>query len=85
MEMITAKIENRDGKLVVGSRVIAEQLGKEHKHVLESLNKLILESQNLDSLIISSTYEVEGQSRKYKEYLLTEKGIQFISDILEEC
>ena len=52
MEMITAKIENRDGKLVVSSRVIAEQLGKEHKHVLESLNKLILESQNLDSLII---------------------------------
>ena len=74
MEIITAKIENRDGKLVVSSRVIAEQLGKEHKHVLESLNKLILESQNLDSLIISSTYEVEGQNRKYKEYLLTEKG-----------
>ncbi len=73
MEMITAKIENRDGKLVVNSRVIAEQLGKRHADVISQLEQ-ILENENVRSLIISSTYEVSGQTRKYKEYLLTEKG-----------
>ena len=59
MEMITARIENRDGKLVVSSRVIAEQLGKRHDHIIRDLEQ-ILETPNLGSLIISSTYEVEG-------------------------
>lgn len=73
MTQILAKIENRDGILVVSSRVIAEQLGKRHADVISQLEQ-ILENENIRSLIISSTYEVEGQNRKYKEYLLTEKG-----------
>lgn len=73
MTNIIAKIENINGELVVSSRVIAEQFNKQHSHVLASLEQ-ILENQNFDSLIISSFYEVEGQNRKYKEYLLTEKG-----------
>lgn len=71
MTNIIAKIENINGELVVSSRVIAEQFNKQHSHVLASLEQ-ILENQNFDSLIISSFYEVEGQNRKYKEYLLTE-------------
>lgn len=73
MTNIIAKIENINGELVVSSRVIAEQFNKQHSHVLASLEQ-ILENPNFDSLIISSFYEVEGQNRKYKEYLLTEKG-----------
>ena len=73
MTNIIAKIENVNGELVVSSRVIAEQLGKRHDHVIRDLEK-ILETQSMGSLIISSFYEVEGQNRKYKEYLLTEKG-----------
>lgn len=71
MELV--KIEKYNEQLVVSSRVIAEQLRKQHKHVLESLDK-ILESQNLGSLVIPSTYKVEGQKREYKEYLLTKDG-----------
>ena len=74
MTQILAKIENRDGILVVSSRVIAEQLGKRHSDMLEQIDK-ILENGDLMSLIISSTYEVSGQSRKYKEYLLTPEGL----------
>lgn len=59
--------------LVVKSRVIAEQLGKRHDNVIRDLEQ-ILETSDSSSLIISSFYEVEGQNRKYKEYLLTEKG-----------
>ena len=34
----------------------------------------MLEKSDLASLIKSSTYEVPGQTRKYKQYLLTEDG-----------
>ena len=73
--LINVQIEERDGLgLVVSSRVIAQGLGKQHKHVLESLDKIVLESRDLGSLCIPSTYKVEGQKREYKEYLLTKDG-----------
>lgn len=62
-----------EGNLVVRSRVIAEQLGKRHDNVIRDLEQILKTSES-SSLIISSFYEVEGQNRKYKEYLLTEKG-----------
>ena len=62
-----------EGNLVVRSRVIAEQLGKRHDNVIRDLEQ-ILETSDVSSLIISSFYEVEGQNRKYKQYLLTKKG-----------
>ena len=65
---------NEEGTLVVSSRIIAEQLGKRHDNVVRDLEQ-ILENGDLMSLIISSTYEVSGQSRKYKEYLLTPEGL----------
>ena len=73
--LINVQIEEREGLgLVVSSRVIAQGLGKQHKHVLESLDKIISESRNLGSHIISSSYKVQGQNKSYKEYLLTKKG-----------
>lgn len=71
MELV--KIENQNGKLVVSSRIIAEQLGKRHDNVVRDLEK-ILETSNVSSLIIPGTYTVEGQKRQYKEYLLTKDG-----------
>lgn len=58
---------------VVSSRIVADELGKRHSHVIDSLDQ-ILENQNLGSLIIPSTYKVLGQKRGYKEYLLTKDG-----------
>lgn len=72
MELI--KIENINGINVVSSRIIAEQLGKEHSKVIRSLEQLLVEKPNVASLIIPSTYKVEGQNREYKEYLLTKDG-----------
>ena len=71
MELI--KIEKYNEQLVVSSRVIAESLGKRHADVLRDLDN-ILENANLRSLVIPSTYKVEGQKREYKEYLLTKDG-----------
>ena len=74
MNLLEVKIEqNQDYGLVVSSRVIANELGKRHSDVLESLDK-ILENGNFRSLCIPSTYRVDGQQREYKEYLLTKDG-----------
>lgn len=65
--------ENSQYGLVVSSRTVAKELGKLHKNVVRDLEQ-ILESSNLSSLIIPSTYKTEGQKRSYKEYLLTKDG-----------
>lgn len=69
------KIENNSELgAVVSSRVVADELGKRHGHVIDSIEDLILENRNVGSLIIPSTYKVKGQKRNYKEYLLTKDG-----------
>ena len=65
--------ENSKYGLVVSSRVIAKELGKEHSKVLRTLDE-ILEKPNMASLIIPSFYRTQGQKREYKEYLLTKDG-----------
>ncbi|MGW7932406.1 Rha family transcriptional regulator [Staphylococcus xylosus] len=76
METLQAiKIErNSELGAVVSSRTVAEELGKRHGHVIDGIEDLILENRNIGSLIIPSTYKVEGQKRSYKEYLLTKDG-----------
>lgn len=79
MSNLVIQIEARDGQQVTSSRNIADNLGKRHSHVVESIEKLlsdkrILENQDIGSLIIPTFYKVEGQRRSYKEYLLTKDG-----------
>ena len=70
-ELINVKIETKDGVNFVSSRVIASELGKEHKHVLESIRKI---GQNLDpSNFIESSY-IDSYGRNKVEYLLTKDG-----------
>ena len=67
------KIENNSELgAVVSSRVIAQELGKEHGKVIRSLEKILTEP-NVASLIVRSEYkDSKGESRK--EYLLTKDG-----------
>lgn len=61
--LINVQIEEReDLGLVVSSRVVAEGLGKHHRHVIRDIEKIISESPNLGSLLISSSYKVPGQN-----------------------
>lgn len=67
------KIKNVDSiGLVVSSRTIAEETGKEHSKVLRTLDDILTEP-NMASLIFGSVYkDKKGEMRK--EYLLTKKG-----------
>lgn len=76
--LINVQIEERDGLgLVVSSRVIAQGLGKQHKHVLESLDKIVLEQESsraeISTLFITSGYQAVN-GKKNREYLLTKDG-----------
>lgn len=71
MNELVVKIEERNGVNVVSSRVVAEQLGKEHKNVIRDLEN-ILSSSDVSHLIIASTYR--AKTGTYKEYLLTKDG-----------
>ncbi|MFQ3871299.1 phage antirepressor KilAC domain-containing protein [Staphylococcus sp. Mo2-1] len=74
-ELQTINIEsNSELGPVVSSRTVAEELGRRHGDVIDSLETMILENGNVRSLIIPSDYKVEGQRRSYKEYLLTKDG-----------
>lgn len=70
--------ENKKYGLVVSSRVIALKLGKDHSNVIKELERLesatIEEKLDPTSLLIPSTYKIDGQLREYKEYLLTRRG-----------
>jgi Rha family phage regulatory protein len=79
VEVIKPNVENRNGILVVTSRTIAKQLGKEHKNVVRDLDGILKggafkSEHTLTDIIISSTYINQQNLQKYREYLLTEDG-----------
>ena len=78
------EIESKNGINVVSSRIVAKELGKRHTDVLRDIDVILeksdltflknSENADLRSLIIPSLYQVKGQKRNYKEYLLTKDG-----------
>jgi anti-repressor protein len=82
MEELVVKIENVNGENVVSSRVIAEQLGKEHSDVTRKI-KDTLKIRGIGNL--SDTYEVietssvnEQNGKSYPEYLVTKDGFMLL-------
>lgn len=67
---------------VISSRLVAQQMGKEHHHVMERIraviDQLVKENRNHDYHFIPSVFKVSGQFREYKEYLLTKKGFTLL-------
>lgn len=68
---------NQNGQLVVTSRQIAEDFGKEHQHVTQAIENLISENPLLIKMIIESEYKTD-RGRTYKEYLLTRDGFSLL-------
>lgn len=67
----------KDGELVVTSRQIAEDFGKQHQHVTQAIENMIGENSLLKSMMMESEYKTE-RGRKYKEYLLTKDGFSLL-------
>ena len=71
----------RDGVVLVSSRVIAKDFNKQHKHVLDTIGNLIRElgyAENSANLFIETMYQHEQNKQWYKEYLLTRDGFSLL-------
>lgn len=74
MNAIVPVVENRNQELIVGSRIVARQLGKQHKHVLESIENIVKKSTaDISALFIKDKYRARN-GKLNKEYLLTKDG-----------
>lgn len=74
-ELAEVQIENKDDLgLVVSSRVVADEIGRQHKHVLDGLDKLLLDSTaDISALLIPNEYKASN-GKTNREYLLTKDG-----------
>ncbi|MCP1226000.1 Rha family transcriptional regulator [Sebaldella sp. S0638] len=79
-------VMKHNGILVVDSREAAKVLGVRHSDLLRDIEKYIVTFENSENAIlrsqdffIESSYTTDGNSKDYKNYLVTEKGCEFIS------
>lgn len=74
-------IENVKGELVVSSREVAKNFGKEHKHVLRDIDNIKLDgvAQNWAGLFIENEYQHEQNKQSYREYLITKDGFALLA------
>ncbi len=86
MNLIKVSVENINGVLVTTSNRVAEELGVNHKDLLEKIEGYIEkftkaessalgESIDFKEFYIPSSYKVKSNFKSYKNYLITEKGI----------
>lgn len=81
MEMISVKIDEVNGVLVTTSNRVAEELGVNHKHLLEKIDDYVDKfkraetSAFINDFYIPSSYKVNSNRRSYRNYLITKKGI----------
>ena len=75
-EIINVLVENVNGILVTTSNRVAQELGVEHKNLLAKIDSYVKQFGGLTfshEFYIQSTFENRG--KKYRNYLITEKGI----------
>lgn len=72
-------IQNKEGQMVVSSREVARNFGKEHRVVLKAIRDLIERcAQNHADLFIEAEYQNEQNKQLYPEYLLTRDGFSLL-------
>ena len=70
-------LSTQNGEPVVSSRQIAESFGKEHKHVLDAVKKLVAENSAAKSMFHLSSFENRG--KKYPMYLMNRDGFSLLA------
>ena len=82
-------VQIKDEQVYTTSRIVAEKFGKEHFHVIRDIEELIKNMvQPIENIrepkigfseyFIPDEYKIEGQTRTYKQYLITEKGAMLL-------
>ena len=81
-EIINVKVENANGVLVTTSNRVAEELGVNHRHLLDKIDVYL---SKLQSDVTSGRFYIrnnyrDSKNREYRNYLITEKGIAQLID-----
>lgn len=71
-------VQVSNNQVVVSSRQIAEHFEKQHKHVLDAIEKLRAENSALRSMFCEGNYKVEGNNKTYPEYLMNRDGFSLL-------
>ena len=66
-----------DGHLTVSSLQIANDFGKQHKHILDAIENLKAENSALTKMFIETTYTA-GTGKHYKRYDITRDGFSLL-------
>ena len=66
-----------NGSLVVSSRRVADNFGKQHKHVLEAIENIKAENSALMDMFYETSYKA-GTGKSYKEYLMNRDGFSLL-------
>ena len=69
-------LSTQNGEPVASSRQIAENFGKEHKHVLDAVKNLVAENSAAKSMFHPSTFENRG--KQYPMYLMNRDGFSLL-------
>ena len=69
-------ISESNGELVVSSRQVAKNFGKEHKHVLESVRTILAAENSATKFFYESTFTNRG--KQYPEYLMNRDGFSLL-------
>ena len=78
---LTIVVSEQTGKYVADSRIVAKELGVEHKNLLKKIDGYVDKFTKAKSLAlvenyyIEDSYTVKGNFKKYKMYWITKKGI----------
>ena len=75
--MNNVEVIESEGKLVVSSRQIAEDFGKRHSDVLESINRLCSTENYVQSMFYESSYK-DNSGKSNKEYLINRDGFSLL-------
>ena len=70
-------ITTHNGSLVVSSRRVADNFGKQHKHVLEAIENIKAENSALMDMFYETSYKA-GTGKSYKEYLMNRDGFSLL-------
>ena len=66
------QVINNNGELVVSSRKVAEDFGKEHRNVLVNIREILAAEKSATKFFYENTYENRG--KEYPEYLMNRDG-----------
>ncbi len=71
-------LQNKDGRILVSSRDVAEKFGKEHSKVKRSIKSFEEDAANFGEMFKISYYE-DSYGRKQEEYLMNRDGFSLLA------